>query len=212
MYAPPPFAESDPDKVAELIDRARLGVLVTHGSEGLYATHLPWLHDREAGALLGHMARANPHRSLAGAGEALVIFSGADAYVSPSWYPSKAVDGRQVPTWNYEAVHVHGRLEWIDERDALQTLVSRLSDRLEAGRPAPWAVSDAPSDYVERLIRGVVGVRFAITRVEAKRKLSQNKADEDREGVRAALAASPDPRDREAAEAMERRGSRPNRP
>lgn len=204
MYAPEPFAETDPDLIAALIERARLGVLVTHGPKGLFATHLPWLHDRAAGVLLGHLARANPHRALAGGGEALAIFSGVDAYVSPTWYPSKATDGRQVPTWNYEAVHVYGRLEWIEARDELHALVSRLSERFEVGRPEPWAVSDAPSDYVERLLRGIVGVRLVITRVEAKRKLSQNKSAADRDGVRSALAASPDPLDQATAATMYR--------
>jgi transcriptional regulator len=204
MYAPAPYAETDPEVIAELIARARLGVLVTHGPEGLFATHLPWLHDRDEGVLYAHLARVNPHRSLAGDGEALVVFSGIDAYVSPSWYPSKAVDGRQVPTWNYEAVHVYGRLAWIDDRDALSGLVERLSDRHEAGRSEPWRVSDAPADYVERLLRGVVGVRLRITRAEAKRKLGQTKSGLDRAGVIAALDGSSDPRDRAVAEAMRR--------
>lgn len=204
MYAPAPFAETDPEVIAELIARARLGVLVTHGAEGLFATHLPWLHDRAEGALYAHLARANPHRSLADGGEALVVFSGVDAYVSPSLYPSKAVDGRQVPTWNYEAVHVHGRPEWIEDRDALLSLVERLSDRHEASRAEPWRVADAPPDYVERLLRGIVGVRLRITRIEAKRKLGQNKPETDRAGVIAGLDASADPGDRATAEAMRR--------
>lgn len=202
MHVPPAYAEPDPDVVAGLIARARLGVLVTQGAQGLFATHLPFLHDRSEGVLLAHLARANPHRSLTGEGEALVVFSGADAYVSPTWYPSKAVDGRQVPTWNYEAVHVYGRPVWIDAPDALLDLVSRLSDHHEAARAEPWRVSDAPADYIERLLRGVVGLRLEITRIEAVRKLAQTKSAADRAGVAAALAASRDPRDRETAEAM----------
>lgn len=202
MYTPAPYAETDPDAIAGLIARARLGVLVTHGPDGLFATHVPWLHDPAGSALYAHLARPNPHRTAAGDGEALVVFCGVDAYVRPGWYPSKAKDGRQVPTWNYEAVHVYGRLEWIEERAPLLALVDRLSERHEGGRPDPWRVADAPTDYLEKLLRGIVGVRLAITRVEAKRKLSQNKPGADREGVIAGLEASPDPRDRATAEAM----------
>ena len=204
MYAPAHFAETDPDAVARLIEQARLGLLVTHGPQGLTATHLPFLYDRTGARLIGHMARANPHSALAGDGEALVVLAGPEAYVSPNWYPSKAADGRQVPTWNYEAAHLHGRLTWFDDRDRLLDVVERLSARFEHGRPEPWRVADAPADYIERLLRGIVGVELAIARVEAVRKLSQNKAEPDRAGVVAGLASSPDPRDRLTAEAMQR--------
>ncbi|HYF23071.1 MAG TPA: FMN-binding negative transcriptional regulator [Caulobacteraceae bacterium] len=203
MYTPPPFAVEDPDAIAAMIARARLGVLVTHGPQGLTATHLPFLHDQEGGRLLAHVARPNPHPAMAGEGEALVIFPGPEAYVSPGWYPSKAETGRQVPTWNYEAVHVHGRLEWFDDRDRLRDLLDRLTATHEAGRPQPWSIADAP-EYVERLLAGIVGVELTITRVEAKRKLSQNKPERDRDGVARGLAASPDPRDRALAQLMER--------
>jgi len=201
MYTPPPFAEDDPEVVAAMIARARLGALVTHGPQGLSATHLPFLYDREAGRLLAHLARPNPHPALAGDGEAMVIFSGPEAYVSPGWYPSKADTGRQVPTWNYEAVHVYGRLEWFQDRDRLRDLLDRLTAAHEAGRSAPWALSDAP-EYVERLLGGIVGVELSITRIEAKRKLSQNKPERDRAGVADGLAASEDPRDRTVAALM----------
>jgi transcriptional regulator len=204
MYAPDPFAETDPEIIAALIAEARLGLLVTHGPEGLFATHLPFMHDAGRGVLLAHLARANPHRSMAGDGEALVVLSGSEAYVSPEWYPSKAVDGRQVPTWNYEAVHLYGRLEWFDDRDRLYDLLTGLTDRHEAGRERPWSIQDAPADYLERLLRGVVGVELRISRVQAKRKLSQNKPEPDRAGVLSGLDASPDPRDRLLAKAMRR--------
>jgi transcriptional regulator len=203
MYVPPQYAETDPDIIAAMIERSRLGMLVTHGDQGLFATHLPFLMtSREPMRLIGHIARANPHRERVGEGEALVVLTGPEAYVSPSFYPSKAIDGRQVPTWNYEAVHLYGRLDWIDDRDALLDIVTRLSERHEANRPHPWKVSDAPADYVERLLRGIVGLQLSVTRVEAKRKLAQTKPESDRLGVIEGLAMSPDPRDRLVAEAM----------
>jgi len=203
MYVPPYFAEDDPDAIAAMIEAARLGVLVTHGEGGLYATHLPFLlTSRQPMRLLGHVARANPHREHAGDGEALVILSGPEAYVSPNWYPSKSIDGKQVPTWNYEAVHLYGTLRWFDDPRGLLDVVTRLSERHEAGRPRPWSVADAPADYVERLLRGIVGVELSVTRVEAKRKLGQNKPEADRLGVIEGLAMSPDPRDRLVADAM----------
>ena len=202
MWIPTDFAETDPDAVAAMIEAARLGVLVTHGPEGLQATHLPFLFEREPMRLVGHVARANPHRALSGDGEALVILSGPEAYISPGWYPSKAEHGRSVPTWNYEAVHLHGRLEWFDDAGALLDVVARLSEKHERGRERPWSVSDAPADYIERLLRGIVGLTLTVTRVEAKRKMSQNKPAADTAGVIEGLALSPDPRDRLVAEAM----------
>lgn len=200
MYVPADFEVTDPAEIDALVERARLAVLVTHGPEGLYATHLPLI--RDGGRLLGHIARANPHPRLSGPEEALAILQLDEAYVSPNWYPSKAIDGRQVPTWNYEAVHLYGRLEWFEDRPRLLDLLNRLTDRHEAARPAPWRVADAPADYVERLLRGIVGLSFAITRVEAKRKLGQNKPQADREGVAAGLEASSDGRDRAVAARM----------
>lgn len=202
MWTPPAFAETDTETVAAMIESARLGVLVTHGPQGLIATHLPFLFEREPMRLVGHIARANPHRALAGDGEALVILSGLEAYVSPNWYPSKATDGRQVPTWNYESVHLYGRLQWFEEPDRLLDVVARLSDRHEAGREQPWSIHDAPADYVEKLLRGIVGLTLEVGRVEAKRKMSQNKSAADQLGVIEGLALSPDPRDRLVAEAM----------
>src|SRR4051812_48419214 len=124
MYAPEPFAVSDPAEVAELLAGSRLGALVTDGAEGLFASHLPFVHDAGGGRLIGHVARANPHPRRAPDGaQALVIFQGPEAYVSPNWYPSKAIDGRQVPTWAYEAVHVRGRLRWFEDAARLLALL-----------------------------------------------------------------------------------------
>jgi transcriptional regulator len=191
MYAPAPFAVTEPGEIGALLAESRLGALVTHGPEGLFASHLPFVHDAASGRLLGHVARPNPHHGLAPDGcECLVILQGPEAYVSPSWYPSKALDGRQVPTWNYEAVHVRGRLSWFSEPTRLTEVLERLTARFEAGSPEPWRISDAPGDYVAGLMGGIVGVEVAITGITAKRKLSQNKSEADRSGVVAGLEAA----------------------
>ncbi len=204
MYAPDPFAVTDPAELDAMLAAGRLGVLVTNGPEGLFASHLPFLHETGAGRLIGHLARANPHPLRApDGGQALVIFQGAEAYVSPGWYPSKAEHGRVVPTWNYEAVHVRGRLSWFHDPARLLDVVTRLTDANEAGLSHPWAVSDAPADHIERLIGAIVGVQIEIEQVSGKRKLSQNRSSADRAGVVAGLAASPDPRDRAVAERMD---------
>ena len=186
MYVPAPFAVDDAEAWA-LLAEARLGVLVTHGAEGLHATHLPFAVDPEHGRLLGHVARPNDGGSAAA--EGLAIFQGPSAYVSPAWYAAKAEHGRVVPTWNYEAVHVRGRLRWFDDPAGLLDVVQRLTDRFEAGRAAPWSVADAPADYVERLMAGIVGVELTVTAIEGKRKLSQNRPAGDRARIVAGLAA-----------------------
>jgi len=186
MYVPEPFAERDDALIAAMMERAGLGVLVTHGRDGLFASHLPVM--LEDGLFVSHCARANPHRNLVDEEEALLIFAGPQAYVSPSHYPSKAVHGRVVPTWNYEAVHVHGRLSWFEEPDRLLGVVTRLSDHHEAGRDPAWSVDDAPAAYIHRLLNGIVGLELRPTRIEAKRKLSQHQNAEDRNGAIAGLS------------------------
>jgi len=207
MYQPTAFAVIDPAEIEAALRALRFGCLVTHDAEGLCATHLPFLHDAEQRMLTGHIARANPHWTRAGEGAALAIFQGPDAYVSPSFYPSKREHGRVVPTWNYEAVHVHGRLCWRHEPEWLIAQVSALSDRQERGRPAPWAVSDAPEDYIRKLAGAIVGLELRIERVEVTRKLSQNRSEADRKGVIAGLEESAAETDRAVAAAMTRPGS-----
>jgi transcriptional regulator len=185
MYVPPAFAADDPAMLEAMLGRAGLGILVTHGPAGLFASHLPIL--RDGAGFTGHLARSNPHRERAADGEALLIFPGPEAYISPSWHPSKAEHGRAVPTWDYEAIHVYGVLSWFDDRDGLLDVVARLSDAHEQGRPQPWSTADAPNDYIERLLRGIVGLRLQPTRIEAKRKLSQTRKPADRAGVIAGL-------------------------
>jgi len=183
MYLPDAFTVTDATQVADLLRSLPFGILVTHGPEGLFASHLPFVHKLEAGRLQGHLARANPHRALADGDQALVVFQGVSAYVSPNWYPAKAEHGRVVPTWNYEAVHVYGRVTWRDEPDWLRANVDALTARFEAAQPSPWATSDAPGAFIDQMLNGIVGVDLAIERVEAKRKLSQNRSAADRDGV-----------------------------
>lgn len=202
MYAQAAFVVPD-DEAIELLDHVRLGCLVTIGGEGFRGTHLPFMHDREARSLTGHIAKANPHPQHAPDGSPVfVIFQGVDAYVSPNWYPSKAQHGRAVPTWNYEAVHVHGRLWWRDDPAWLLDQLARLSARFEAGEPRPWTMDEAPAGYIERTAAGAVGLEIEIVRVEAVRKLSQNRPQPDRAGVRSALASGERPGDRALAMRM----------
>jgi transcriptional regulator len=199
MYTPAHFREDGLAAQHEIIRAARLCNLVSQTPEGLIATPLPLLLDPAEGpfgTLYGHFARANPHWKCAADGEALAIFMGPDAYVSPAWYATKAETGKVVPTWNYVAVHAYGPLETFDDADRLLDVVSRLSDRHEAPRANPWAVADAPADYVAGMLKGIVGLRMPITRIDGKRKLSQNRNDADRTGVAEGLAVSDDSADR----------------
>lgn len=186
MYVPSHFA---PDDVAvdELLARQGAADLVTATPDGLRATMLPFVYDRERRVLLGHFARNNDHWQQQVLGEALVIVRGPDSYISPSWYASKVEHGRVVPTWNYITAHVYGSLSIHDDVDWLDGLVRRLTNHHEAGRPAPWSVDDAPEKFILGQLRAIVGVEIAITRVEAKFKLSQNRPDADVDGVIAGL-------------------------
>jgi len=190
MYVPAHFAAEDADAlIARLIGR-HVALLITNGPDGTpFATHLPVLWDGERKIVTGHIARANPQHTF-GSGRALIVLIGAEAYVSPGWYPSKVEHGKTVPTWNYESVHLTGALEWFDDAARLEAVVRALSDRHEAGRAQPWSIEDAPRNYIDAMLRGIVGVSVAVDRIEAKRKLSQNKSDADFNGVAAGLAAS----------------------
>ncbi|MGR4972210.1 FMN-binding negative transcriptional regulator [Pseudomonas sp. LARHCG127] len=199
MYNPKAFAVQDLPQLQQMINECRLAVLVTHGEHGLQASHLPLLLDTRQGlhgTLHGHMARANPQwRDLEAGAEALVIFAGADAYVSPSLYPSKAEHGKVVPTWNYLAVHAYGTADVFSDATRLRELVSTLTYRHETGRAQPWKLDDAPAEYVDAMLKAIVGFSLPIQRLEGKRKLSQNRSPEDVAGVRNGLAASLDPQD-----------------
>lgn len=206
MYCPAAFRQNDLPSLHAQIQACGLAVVTSSGAQGLQASHLPLLlepGEGEFGTLYGHFARANGHwRDLASGAEALVVFSGPDAYVHPGWYPAKAEHGKVVPTWNYIAVHAWGRAEVFDEPERLLQLVSRLSERHEQGRPQPWAVSDAPREYIDTMLRAIGGFALPIRRLEGKWKLSQNRSVSDQAGVRTGLAASASLRDQELAARM----------
>ncbi len=193
MYLPEHFAETDAAALQRLIADHPLGMLVTHGSDGLDADHLPFEFDPAAGAcgvLSAHIARANPLWQRCPSGTSvLVVFRGADGYVSPSWYPSKHETHRQVPTWNYSVVHVHGTLTVRDDERFVRGLVARLTRRHEAGEPVPWKMGDSAPDYIDSMLRNIVGIEVAVTRLVGKAKLSQNKDARDRLGAAEALQA-----------------------
>lgn len=206
MYCPAAFRQDDLPSLHAQIQSSGLAIVTSTGAQGLQASHLPLLlepGEGEFGTLYGHFARANGHwHDLAAGAEALVVFSGADAYVHPGWYPAKAEHGKVVPTWNYIAVHAWGQAEVFDEPERLLELVSRLSDRHEQGRAQPWAVSDAPREYIDAMLRAIVGFALPIRRLEGKWKLSQNRSASDQAGVRTGLATSNNPRDHELAAQM----------
>ncbi len=206
MYLPASFRQDDLGEMHRQIRATPFALLTSAGTDGVQASHLPLLlepDEGEFGTLYGHFARANPHWcELRGGAEGLAIFSGPDAYISPSWYPGKAEHGKVVPTWNYIAVHAHGPVQLIEDRESLLQIVSRLSDQHEAGRPQPWAVSDAPDDYLAAMLRAIVGFALPIRRLEGKWKLGQNRSPADQVGVRQGLAASFDPREQALAARM----------
>lgn len=191
MYVPAHF-EAGPDAIRNLLTRPGAANLVTMTAQGLLATLMPIVYDAsmgELGALQGHLARNNTQWSEPAVGDALAIIQGADAYVSPSWYASKAEHGRVVPTWNYSTAHVYGTLVIHEDPAWLASQVRRLTGVHEAGFDHPWSVEDAPERYISGQLRAIVGVELVITRIEAKAKLSQNRSDADIDGVVAGLSA-----------------------
>jgi len=187
VYIPPAFREDRIDVLHAAIRAAGLATLVSMTSEGLFASHAPLLldpHPAPYGTLVGHLAKANPHVGLAQpAVQTLVIFHGPSGYITPSYYAAKQEHRKVVPTWNYVAIHVYGMLETFDDPAALLDVVSRLTDHHEQPRAQPWAVSDAPEDFVQGMLRGIVGIRLPIARLEGKVKMSQNRPAADQDGV-----------------------------
>ena len=192
MYLPPNFKQDQVPVLHEAIRRSGLATLVTSGADGLIASHVPMLLDPEPapyGKLRGHVSRANPqwHGVTPGV-EALAMFLGPDAYITPSWYETKRETGKVVPTWNYVAIHAYGTVEFFEDPDRLLALVTKLTETHEAKRAAPWAVSDAPADFVRAQLKGIVGFELPISRLEGKWKMSQNRPAQDRAGVIEGLA------------------------
>jgi transcriptional regulator len=187
MYVPPQYRQDHEDALHALIDAHPFATLVAPTAEGFSVDHLPLLLDR-SGRLRVHVARANRLWQDARLdADAVAVFQGPHAYISPAWYPSKAETGKGVPTWNYAVVHARGRLRFIDDRDWLLAHVTALSARHEAARPAPWHVADAPGDYIQRMLAGIVGFELSIAQLEGKWKVGQNRTDADRAGAAAGL-------------------------
>jgi transcriptional regulator len=207
MFVPPAFREDDLHSLHRTMRDARLANLVTATADGIVATPLPMILDEtegEKGTLYGHVARANPQWRMTPTCEALAIFMGPSAYITPSWYVTKHETAKVVPTWNYIAVHAYGQVEFFEDADRLLDIVTRLTNLHEQARAVPWAVSDAPPDFVKAQLRSIVGVRMPITRVDGKRKMSQNRSAVDRAGVIKGLAESDRLEDRITSELIPR--------
>jgi transcriptional regulator len=184
MYIPPHFTVTEPTVLHRIIREHPLGALVTHTEAGLDAEHIPFEFDPGAGphgTLTAHVARANTLWQRCPTGTpAMVIFRGAEAFISPNWYPSKHASHRQVPTWNYEVVHAHGTLTIRDDERFVRGLVARLTRRHEAAEPKPWKMSDSAPDFIDMMLRNIVGIEIALTSLVGKSKLSQNREAQDR--------------------------------
>jgi transcriptional regulator len=201
MYVPPDFAAGDVAVLHEVMDANSFATIVSSGKQGLMASHVPVLIDRDRGpngVIVAHVARANPHWQDLAEGEAMVVFQGPHGYVSPRWYATP----RLVPTWNYVAVHAYGRPRLVFDANELRALVARLAARHEAGAAAPWTLDSLAEKQVGALLKAIVGVEIPIARIEGKFKLSQNRTADDRQGVVAALQASAEPGDRALADFM----------
>lgn len=203
VYLPPVFTETRPEILLAHIERYDFGLLVTQGAAGPTASQIPFLVERRGDQILlqGHLARPNPQAADIERGEALAIFTGPHAYISPGWYAA----GPAVPTWNYATVHAYGLACLIEDAAWLHALLLRLSERHEAREAAPWQMQDLPEPYTQSMLRGIVGVEIAVTRLEGKFKLSQNRPAVDRPRIIAALEARDDPESRGVAELMRQR-------
>jgi transcriptional regulator len=207
MYTPKDFRVDDLAILHADMRQNTLATLISITSTGLVATHLPILLDEHRGpngTILGHVSRANLQWKQSDPdAEALIIFTGPDTYVTPSWYPAKQETGRVVPTWNYAAIHVYGKLTFFEDPERLRDIVTRLTNQYEAAFPQPWQVTDAPPNYIDSQLKAIVGFELPITRIEGKRKFNQNRSAEDRAGVIDGLRALNDPRKTEVADLMQ---------
>lgn len=195
MYVPPHFNESRPEVLRAFIKTYPFGMLVTHGQSGLDANHIPFelVDGGEWGKLTAHVARANPlWQNVKNGDEVLVVFRAADAYISPTWYPSKHETHKQVPTWNYLVTHAYGKISIHDDARYVRGVVSHLTRTHEAAMPHPWKMGDSPADYIDTLLKAIVGIEITITRLVGKSKLSQNKELRDLRNVGEVLTARGD--------------------
>jgi transcriptional regulator len=203
MYLPSHFREERGEVLQALMRRHPLAVLVTMGTDGLLANHIPLEWDPEPaphGSLVGHVARGNPMwRDRRPEIEALAIFQGPQSYVSPSWYETKRETGKVVPTWNYAVAQARGPLVVHDDTKWVRALVGRLTDRHESGFPVPWKVTDAPEEFIDRQLKAIVGIEIPIRQIEGKWKMSQNRPEADRRGVIEGLRELGDTSSEEAA-------------
>ena len=207
VYLPEHFAERDTNAVHTLIEQHQLGLLITLGTDGLSANHIPFVLERnfgEAGRLLGHVARSNAvWQDHVADHEALVVFQAAEGYISPNWYPTKFDEHRAVPTWNYAVAHAYGPLIIHDDEKWLRGQAGRLTKMMEAGQPVPWKMADAPRDYLETMLTSIVGIEIPITRLIGKIKANQNREMVDRVGAIDGLRGTDDPGDSVMANVME---------
>jgi transcriptional regulator len=214
-YPSPAFREDRIEVLHAAIHDLHFGALITHPQSGFATSYLPWELDATRGphgTLVGHLARYNPQSQAPGTGvDALVLFQGPHAYVSPSWYPGKRDDPRQVPTWDYLAVEARGMLVTFDDEARLYNLLTQLTDHNEAGREHRWRVTDAPDDYVRKEMRHIVGIELRIESLIGRYKLSQNRNAADREGAHAGLAAARTEREHNLASAIDAAQRRRNR-
>jgi transcriptional regulator len=194
MYVPAEFEETQIEVLHELIQQYPLGILLTHGQSGLDANHLPFELDTEVaelGVLHAHVARKNPvWQDVQDGDEVLVVFRAGDAYISPQWYPSKQEHHQQVPTWNYRVIHAHGKVKIRDDERYVRGVVACLTRTHEAMQAEPWKMSDAPKDYIETMLKAIVGIEIEITKIQGKSKLGQNKEHRDIVGVANALSTT----------------------
>ncbi|MCA7082768.1 FMN-binding negative transcriptional regulator [Cupriavidus sp. DB3] len=191
MYIPSHFEVQDVEALHRLMRQHPFAMLVTHGPNGLDANHLPFELDLSAGrngTLRAHVARANPvWQDVRNGDEVMVVFRAEDGYITPTWFPSKHETHKQVPTWNYRVVHAHGRITIRDEERYVRGVVARLTRTHEASRPQPWKMTDAPADYIDTMLKAIVGIEIDITRLVGKFKLSQNRELRDKLGAAEAL-------------------------
>jgi transcriptional regulator len=208
MYVPQAFTQPDKNALQQLMRDHPFAALIVQTEKGMDANHLPfvWRDDgSEFGVLAGHVARTNPvWQTYQQSHDALAIFQAANAYITPSWYPGKQENGKVVPTWNYAVVHASGAINIIEDAQWLYRLLDELTNQHEKHFASPWAISDAPADFVEKLSGAIVGIEIPIRNLVGKWKLSQNQSEQNRQGVIQGLAASTKPQDREIAELMQR--------